>query len=345
MNTSARLHLVIVLIFSLVFLASTISFWQLSKHDIALETQNALYSAQLLIDNDTPPAVLHQYFTDSRHVQVTKLHQEQALTPHYIYHGERYYVLPDDSSELDEITVTIGLFFALFAMALMLILFSVKRVLNEKEQTIHRIQQQLVHIQEQERRHLAMELHDNVSQIISGIHVNAYMLQTKPEAKDNVLDIANKISKMCEELKDDTRSLINSLHPVMLSRLGFEQGLAQFIAATNESAGITINVDNQLDTWNDNEDRDIQIFRICQESIQNTIRHARATQIDCRLFAKNNDVFIDVTDNGIGFEPNTVKPGVGFHSMQERARIAGCELNISSQPNNGTRIRVSFKKD
>lgn len=343
MNTSARLHLIIVLIFSLVFAISTVSFWQLSKHDIALETQNALHSAQLLINKDTPPAVLHEYFTESRHVQVTE--QYQTNTPHFLYHGVEYYVLPDDSSEADEIAVTIGLFFALFALALCLTLFSVKRVLNEKEQTIHRIQRQLVHIQEQERRHLAMELHDNVSQIISGIHVNAFMLQTNPESKDSVLDIASKISTMCEALKDDTRNLINSLHPVMLSRLGFEQGLAQFIAATNESSDITIHLHNQLDTWHDNEDRDIQIFRICQESIQNTIRHAQTSQVECRLFSDNEYIFIDIKDEGLGFEPNTVKSGVGFHSMQERARIAGCELSISSQPNVGTRIQVSFKKD
>lgn len=343
MKTTARLHLFIILIFSLVFIVSTVSFWQLSNHDVTLETQNALNNAQLLIERDTPPEALYEFLTRSRHVQISNQFQDEA--PHFIYQGKHYYILPDGSSELDEIAFTIGLFFALFALALFLTLYSVKRVLNEKEQTIHRIQQQLVHIQEQERRHLAMELHDNVSQIISGIHVNAYMLQATPGTNQDVLNIATKISTMCEALKEDTRNLINSLHPVMLSRLGFEKGLAQFIAAANENSDVAILLKNQLDTWFDDEDRDIQIFRICQEAIQNALRHAQASEIVCSLSANNDVVLIEIKDNGLGFIPNKVKSGVGFHSIQERARIAGCELNIISQPNLGTRIRISFKKD
>jgi signal transduction histidine kinase len=337
MKTATALSSVIIAIFALVFFLSTFTFWYISEYDVQEETDAALEAAQRVISTSTDPQATHEILSALRHIKITSNADTASAVP-FVYQGNTRYVVGDPQSELQEIYISISVFFILFSLALILTLWSVNRVIRAKEATIATIQQQLVSIQENERRHFAMELHDNIGQTISSIHVHAYMLKKQAHTPATIIDYATRIATMCEQCQADIKQVISHLHPVMLSRLGFLTAIEQLCTLANENAQATVTFDNAVSGWENLESRDIQLFRICQEALQNALKHSGATQISMRA----TDRGIDIMDNGCGYKVGTETRGIGFYSMRERARIAQLSLDIKSQPGQGVHVAITF---
>jgi signal transduction histidine kinase len=85
------------------------------------------------------------------------------------------------------------------------------------------------------------------------------------------------------------------------------------------------------------------IYRIAQEALHNAVKHAQAGQLDLRLYRSNESIVLEISDDGVGFDPTTAFPGhLGLHSMHERANSLGGTLAIHSAPGNGTRVCAQF---
>jgi signal transduction histidine kinase len=337
MKTSTALSSVIIAIFAFVFCISAFTFWYISEYDVREETDAALLGAKRVIAAPLDPASTYEVLSALRHIKIaTEPESTDAVA--FLYDGKTLFVSGDAQSELEEIYISISVFFILFSLALCMTLWSVNRVVRAKETTIATIQQQLVSIQENERRKFAMELHDNVGQTISSIHVHAYMLQKQQLSADTTEQFASRITRMCEQLQLDIKQVISHLHPVMLSRLGFLTAIEQLCTLANENSQTRVTFVNEVTSWEDHESRDIQLFRICQEALQNALKHSGASLIKMHATDKG----IAVTDDGCGFVVGGEKRGIGFNSMQERARIAQLALQIQSQPGQGVKIAITF---
>jgi signal transduction histidine kinase len=207
---------------------------------------------------------------------------------------------------------------------------------------LQRSRERLVLAQEEERRRLARELHDSVSQALYGISLGVHTarLQLDRDPKD-LAETLDYVLELAEAALIEMRALIFELRPESLETEGLVTALSKQAAALHARQGVIVQVD-----LGDEPDVPLDVkqdlYRIAQEALHNTVKHARASQIELRLQQVGEMVSVEVSDNGRGFDTTSSFPGhLGLHSMQERVKSLGGELRIDSAPGQGTRIRAN----
>lgn len=193
----------------------------------------------------------------------------------------------------------------------------------------------------EERQKLARELHDSVSQAIYGIalglHTARIQLDRDPRALPGSLDY---LLSLAEAALVEMRALIFELRPESLETEGLVVALAKQGAALQARHDVAVQTDlgeePALPLWAKQE-----IYRIAQEALQNTVKHARARTVDLMLHQTDSAVILVVHDDGIGFDPSESFPGhLGLRSMRERVSTLGGTLEIESAPGHGTCLRA-----
>jgi signal transduction histidine kinase len=166
------------------------------------------------------------------------------------------------------------------------------------------------------------------------VHTARLQLDRDPKELDYVLELA-------EAALIEMRALIFELRPESLETEGLVTALSKQAAALHARQGIIVQVDL-------GEEPDVplevkqDLYRIVQEALHNMVKHARASQVELRLNQTDGVVTVEVSDNGRGFDATSSFPGhLGLHSMQERVKSLGGELQIESAPGQGTRIRAN----
>jgi len=191
----------------------------------------------------------------------------------------------------------------------------------------------------EERQRLARELHDSVSQALYGmalgLHTARIQLDRDPQELPESLDY---LLSLAEAALDEMRALIFELRPESLESEGLVTALSKQGAALQARHGITV-----LTQLCEEPDLPLKVkqelYRIAQEAMHNTVKHARARKVDLRLSQAAKAVILEVRDDGVGFDPLGSFPGhLGLHSMQERVSSLGGMLQIESAPGQGTSI-------
>jgi PAS domain S-box-containing protein len=197
-----------------------------------------------------------------------------------------------------------------------------------------------------ERTRLARELHDAVTQTLFAASLMAEVL---PDLW--VLD-ENEARNSTEELRQLTRgalaemrTLLLELRPAALTQSRFQDLLKQLVEAVVGRARLpvelTVEGDGTLPP-----DVQVALYRIAQESLNNIIKYARATQVNVKLTLSCCQVELEITDNGIGFDPATIKPtSMGMRIMHERAEIIGADFKVTSQPGQGTTVNAIWTEE
>ena len=193
----------------------------------------------------------------------------------------------------------------------------------------------------EERQRLARELHDSVSQALYGIslgvHTARLQLDRDPKELAESLDY---VLELAEAALIEMRALIFELRPESLETEGLVTALTKQAAALHARQNIVVHTDLCAEP-----DLPLKVkqdlYRVAQEALHNTVKHARANKIELRLHQTGGVVILEVWDNGRGFDTSTTFPGhLGLHSMYERVRSLGGELQIESVPGQGTCIRA-----
>jgi signal transduction histidine kinase len=193
----------------------------------------------------------------------------------------------------------------------------------------------------QERQRLARELHDSVTQTLYGISLGAHTaeeaLESEPEQARAAIAY---VIGLAEAGLAEMRALIFELRPDSLKTEGLVAALRRQVAVLRTRYKLTVDAD--LD---DEPDLPLEskqaLYRITQEAFHNIVKHAAASKVALRLMRKENEVILEVSDNGRGFDPRGAFPGhFGLRSMQERATNMNGTLIIESVPGQGTRIGV-----
>jgi signal transduction histidine kinase len=197
-----------------------------------------------------------------------------------------------------------------------------------------------------ERNRLALELHDVVSQKLFSVTLTAEAAATQMD-RDLVAARAQleRLRELTREALDELRSLILGLRPPELDRDGLEGTLRKEVEMLARTHGTEIELKAEPGFTGDDGDSDLALLRIAHEALNNAIRHARAEHVTVRLARNDGALVVEVSDDGIGFDPHAPdlrSRHLGLTSMEERARESGGRLRIKSSPGAGTTVRIEL---
>ncbi len=218
-----------------------------------------------------------------------------------------------------------------------------ERQVREYAQRLARLSLRLVDVQEEERRHLARELHDQVGQMLTAVAIN---LQTAQRANGPEAARLAETLQVVDELIRQVRDLSLNLRPSMLDDFGLESALRWFTARQAERTGLTILLEADPQTGRLPAAVETACFRVVQEAITNVVRHAGARQVQVRVERQPGAVQLTVRDDGRGFDPEAVRGtssegrGFGMLAMRERVELLGGTFTLESAPAQGTTIRA-----
>jgi signal transduction histidine kinase len=198
-----------------------------------------------------------------------------------------------------------------------------------------------------ERNRLARELHDTTAHTLSGISVNLEALKTiAPEDNPEMQGMISTTLEAARNGLSDTRRALKDLRAQPLEDLGLELALRQLIDSVAERAGLktNVNIDTPLPYLAPNIDQ--VFYRIAQESLENTARHANAYMVTVELHEEDGKLTMLIQDDGRGFNMNEVhgEGHFGLKGMHERALTIGAELTIESQLGGGTNVQLSWER-
>jgi signal transduction histidine kinase len=196
--------------------------------------------------------------------------------------------------------------------------------------------------QEEERRRLARELHDDTIQSLIALNQRIQLVQMQqPETAQ-----LNEMQEMVAGLIADLRRLIHALRPIYLEDLGLVPALQVLTQEVGEGAGLEIAFESTGRPRRLEPEVELALYRIAQEALSNVVRHAGASTAEMSLAFRPETVTLTVGDNGIGFgvpeSPAELAPQghFGLLGIHERAELIGARLALDSQPGKGTRLEV-----
>ncbi len=216
-----------------------------------------------------------------------------------------------------------------------------EQVVSGRERLVD-LTHQLVEVQENERRYIARELHDEAGQMVVTMMVHLNVLEQNAEQPEAVRRLCVEMHESLSSVSRMLHQLAADLRPASMDHVGLEGSLRQFLEQVNENHGMKINLDYEDVGGRMSAEMEIALYRILQESVNNSLKHARATQIDVMLKPRGDQLILMVEDNGIGFDPEEASRSkrLGLFGIRERATAIGGELIIESTPGQGTTILV-----
>jgi len=216
------------------------------------------------------------------------------------------------------------------------------RLLGEKRKELESLTGKLIEAQEEERRRIARELHDDFNQRLAALSVELESMERAPIAPpEPVARQLATIHVQIGQLSDDLHDMAYRLHPSLLEHVGLEVALRDHVAEFTKRTGLPVTFDAREVPGTLSQEIATNLFRVMQESLQNVSKHAQATKVTVRLSGSSRGIGLSVRDNGKGFDlesKNDCMRGLGLVSMQERARGLGGFLRIHSLPRDGTKV-------
>jgi signal transduction histidine kinase len=218
--------------------------------------------------------------------------------------------------------------------------------LREMNRQLRSLSASLQDVREQERTRIAMELHDDLGQQLTGLKLELSWLGGRlKEGRQATPDEVGAMRRLLDTAIASVRRIATDLRPLILDDLGFGEAVAWQTAEFAKRSGLAIELDLQAETVVKDHVLATALFRIVQESLTNVVRHAGATSVQVRLVCDGTDLVLTVRDNGMGIAsgPRTgTGTGIGLVSMRERATALGGQLRIAGEPGAGTTIEVTL---
>jgi PAS domain S-box-containing protein len=206
------------------------------------------------------------------------------------------------------------------------------------EESLRLLSGQLLHLQDQERRRIARELHDSAGQILAALGMNLSLVGSE---NGNIAPRAAKAIQesvgLVQELSRELRTISHLLHPPLLDEVGLASGLRSYLEGFTERSKISVDLELPEDLGRLQQDSETAIFRIVQECLTNIHRHSESPVARIRIRRTDSEVSLEVEDRGKGIPPEKRQAmdsggtaGVGIRGMRERLRQLGGSLEINS---------------
>lgn len=203
----------------------------------------------------------------------------------------------------------------------------------------------IIQAQEEERKRVAREIHDGPAQSMANVVLRTELVEKVfiHEGIEKAREELNEIKGMIRESLTDVRRIIFNLRPMALDDLGLVPTLKRYIEELSKKN----HTDFEFKTFG-KENRlppamEVALFRLVQESLNNVIKHAKATDVQLKLEFQRDRIFLIVSDNGIGFDmKQKTREGFGILGMKERIKLLEGQIVIQSAPGKGTKLFLSI---
>ncbi|HET7853177.1 MAG TPA: PAS domain S-box protein, partial [Candidatus Methylomirabilis sp.] len=216
--------------------------------------------------------------------------------------------------------------------------------LRDSQKDLQDLAGKLLKAQEEERRRLARELHDDLTQRLAVLAIEAGRLEQQLQGAPNpALERLRHMKEQIVKLSADVHGISRQLHPSILDDLGLVSAMESECANLTQRAGIAVKYESHNVPTTLPQDVALCLYRIAQEALWNIAKHAQTTEAFVSLVGTEDAITLSVWDDGVGFDPAQLhrKPGLGLASMEERVRLIRGELSVKSEPGRGTEIEVT----
>lgn len=238
-----------------------------------------------------------------------------------------------------------SLFVLLLGIAILLLFrIYVKRkntLLLEKERMRIQFEQTLLHsklaIQEETFTHISREIHDNIGQVLSFVRLNLNTLGDTPDEEK-----INRMDEQMERAITDLRNLSHSLDTNLIRNTGWISAAERLLRDLSKTGTVQVSFSAEEDLPTLGNEKPIILFRMIQEILNNTIKHAKAKEIKFEAIRKEQEIIITITDDGKGFDMDQIVAGAGLQNLESRAKLIHAKLYIHTVPGKGTQVNISI---
>ena len=213
---------------------------------------------------------------------------------------------------------------------------------TEKNRIDQQVTRAIIETQENERYEIGAELHDNVCQILASTHITLGVVSksVNPPAMELFQQCRSYINLATQEI----RNLSHRLAPAFFNDSKLEQAVAVLLDSANieKKYEISLYFDKEIEKINLSRDLQLNLYRIVQEQLRNIIKYADCKKIEVDLIIKNGEIKMRIMDDGIGFDVNAVKGGIGLSNIRRRAELFSGRFDIFSSPGNGCELEIDI---
>jgi signal transduction histidine kinase len=256
--------------------------------------------------------------------------------------------------ENDIIEIIFYTCFAFLLMGIVMVLFfyfSRKKIIQkelEKKDLEIQYQKELLSAviitQEEERKRIAQDLHDDISSKLNIVSLNSHLLNTPNLSPEEVTEITSNIITLTSKALDNSRKIAHGLLPPVLDKFGLHAGVEELCLEFSSSKVISVNYENKALFDILENDRHLHVFRILQELMNNSLRHGKATVISILFENSKDEIICYYSDNGIGFDldNNINQKGLGMKNIESRVAFLKGIITMSSSINKGVSVVFNF---
>jgi signal transduction histidine kinase len=254
--------------------------------------------------------------------------------------------------EIVAIILYTSAFFIIVSVVLVLFFyFSRKKIIQkelEKKDLEIQYQKELLSAviitQEEERKRIAQDLHDDISSKLNIVSLNSHLLNAPNLSQDEVTEITANIINLTSKALDNSRKIAHGLLPPVLDKFGLHAGVEELCSEFSSSKLISVNYENKVSFDILENDKHLHVFRILQELMNNSLRHGKATVISILFENTQEDKICYYSDNGIGFDldNNKNQKGLGMKNIESRVAFLKGTITMDSSINNGISVVFNF---
>ncbi len=222
------------------------------------------------------------------------------------------------------------------------------RQLNDRNQELHALSEHSINALEEERQQIALTLHDDTGQSLSLLIINLESLEAQlPRDEKILLEKIVETRLLAQNSLSNLRQIVYGLRPSILDDLGLIPAIRWYARTNLEKAGILVEINANGEMESLPPQLNSTLFRIAQEAINNILRHSKAENVEINFSQVDDQILVEVADDGRGFDPSTVKDQalqlhhIGLLGMQERAELIGGSTEVISEPGSGTKIAIT----
>jgi len=209
---------------------------------------------------------------------------------------------------------------------------------------LRKLAQRSVRTQVGHRRQIARELHDGINQLMVSAKFRIELAINKIRKEDSSsVDDLEKATKVMNQAIQEVRRISHDLRPSILDDLGLTPALRNLLDEFHQRTDIKVKLHLGLPPERLAEDIEITLYRVVQEALTNIEKYAGATEIDLRIWSRGKALWLDLYDNGEGFNLKKGHPGIGLRNMRERVELLSGQFKLDSAPGKGTRIRIALE--
>ena len=212
---------------------------------------------------------------------------------------------------------------------------------KEVEQQVQDLSRRMMRVQEEERRHLARELHDGATQNLVALTLNMAPILGAIDVPPATRSMIEECMRLIDESTNELRTISYLLHPPLLEELGLSRTLRGYVEGFSKRSGVAVSLAAQGELDGLGFDVDLAVFRIVQESLSNIHRHSHSSTANILLIRQGSSLSLEIADQGRGIPPGKINAGVGIAGIRERVRLLKGTVNISSGAS-GTIISISL---